>query len=562
MKENWILSEPIPQNKINEISKKLNISQIAAEILIQKGHKTPEKAYKFLNPRIEDLYDPFLMPDMKKAAERIAIAIKSKEKILIYGDYDVDGTTATTLLYQVLKKLGNAPLTYIPHRIREGYGLTQEGVSYCLKSYVNLIITVDCGIGGVEPVRELQKEGIDVIITDHHEAGGELPPAFAILDPKINHYPFDGLSGSGVAFKLAQAIYEELNLEKKELLSYLDLVALATVCDITPIIEENRIITKYGMKILENTQNVGLQALLESTGLKRQAINTYHISFVFGPRMNAPGRLGEAKEIINLLSTEDRGEALRIAQRLKEENSKRQSIQAKIVKEAKKRVKEINIEEQKSIVLAEEKWHPGVIGIAASKLIEEFHCPTILIALDKNIGKGSARSIPEFHLHNALSQCKELLLSFGGHRLAAGLIIESKNINAFKNKFQEIAKVKLKSEKLMPKFFINKDIPLEKTNEKLLAEIEQFAPFGTGNPNPLFLTKGLQIVGYPKIIGKRHIKFKVREDKNLIIDAIGFNLGNTSLSMMDNINLVYTLDKEEWLGKTKLVLKVKDIEKY
>ncbi|MDI6839821.1 MAG: single-stranded-DNA-specific exonuclease RecJ [bacterium] len=558
MKRNWILPKCVSPVVVNQLSKSLGTSQIVSELLVSKGYISIEEAYKFLNPKIEDLSDPFLMPQMEIAVNRVIHAIKLQERVLIYGDYDVDGITASALLYRILKDIGLTPMIYIPYRLKEGYGLTEQGVEYCLKSYVNLIITVDCGISEVEEVELLQGKGIDVIITDHHEPRDKLPKALAILNPKIGEH-FNELSGCGVAFKLAQGIYKKLGLMDRKLLNYLDLVALATVCDIVPLVGENRIIAKYGMKMLESTENMGLQVLLELTQLKGRPLNTYHLGFILGPRINAQGRLGEAKPAITLLTTENRGEAVRIAQKLEKENLERHQIQEKIVKEAEDEIKKINLDDKIAIVLTKE-WHPGVIGVAASKIVEKFYRPVVLIAIDETIGKGSARSIPEFHLYNALCECKELLVSFGGHKLAAGFVIEVKNINHFENKFQSIASLKLKSEELTPKFFINKEILLQEIDENLILELEQFAPFGLGNPRPVFLTKEVQIVGYPKIVGENHVKFKVRGGNNVVLDAIGFNLAKTPLSMGTIVNLIYELGEEEWLGKSNPILYIKDVE--
>jgi len=552
------VAEPPSQDKIEEISKELGISNIVSELLISRGYTTPESAYKFLNPKIDALHDPFLIPNMGLAVNRIERAIKSQEKILIYGDYDVDGTTSVSLLYNIFKKFNLTPEVYIPNRLKEGYGLTKKGVEYCLKSYVNLIITVDCGVTNVEEIGLLESKGIDVIITDHHEPEDKLPGAFAILNPKIGEYPFSELCGCGIAFKLGQAIYKKLGQEVEELFWYLDLVALATVCDVTPLVEENRIIVKYGMKTLTHTKNIGLEALLKSTGLKNRFLDTYHLGFILGPRINAQGRLGEAGKIVNLFTTSDREEADKIANELKQENTERQSIQKQILKDALQEIEKMNLCEKRAIILAKEGWHPGVIGIVASKLVDEFYRPTVLI--DENTGRGSARSISSFHLYNALSQCKEYLINFGGHRLAAGFTIEPKNIPLFEEKFETLAFSQLTSEELTPKFFIDKEISSQEINENLVDEICKFAPFGLGNPMHTFLTQGLQVVGYPEIVGKNHLKFKVRGDGNMSIKAIGFGFGKIPLATGQYINLIYSLDRERWSGESNILLKVKDIE--
>lgn len=560
MKSNWTLQSSTSYEKVQEIANKIGISCITAELLLEKGYKTPEEMHRFLNPRIEDLYDPFLFPEMDKAVHRIVKAIKGKEKILIYGDYDVDGTTGTSLLYNTLKTLSITPEIYIPHRVNEGYGLSKEGVEHCLKSYVNLIITVDCGMGAGKLVEVLQNNGIDVIVTDHHEIVDTLPPAFAVINPVLEGYPFHGLSGCGVAFKLAQAIYRNLEMDETPLLEYLDFVALATVCDVVPMIDENRIFVKHGLKKLHKTKNIGLQSLIESAKLKNYQLNPYHLGFILGPRINAQGRLKSAKEIITLFTTTDRGEADKITQDLEIENARRKTIQESIIKEANNELKSMDIKDKRVIILAKEGWHPGVIGIAASKIAEQFYRPAILIALDKDIGKGSARSIPEFDLYKALYQCKDILDSFGGHQFAAGITIKPCNIQSLRDKLEAIASQELSSENLVPKFNITKEIVLSEVTENLVSEIKKMGPFGEENLEPLFLIRNVQVVGYPKTVKKDHIKFKLRNGKTAQ-EAIGFGLAKIPIDTGNYIDLIFELSLEKWLDREKIVLKIKDIDK-
>ncbi len=559
MKQNWFLKPPPSKELVQNLSKKLGLSNDIISILINRGYNTPDKIEKFMDPQIEDMHDPFLMRDMKKTTSRIIKAIKLKEKILIYGDYDVDGTTGTTLLYTVLQKLNANVSYYIPHRLKDGYGLTETGIKYILQSYVNLIITVDCGIGATDSVKELNKQGIDVIITDHHEPGEEVPAAFAILNPKIDNYPFKKLVGCGIALKLAQAIFSELKIPERKVLFHLDLAALATVCDVAPIIEENRIITKFGAKMIQYTKKEGLKTLLEVSGVKDKEINTYDIGFVLGPRINALGRLDEAGDVVKMLVTEDGEEADVIAKRLDIQNKSRIEIQKRIVGQAREIVKNMNLENIKGIVLASPEWHAGVVGIAASKIAEEFYRPTILIALDKDTGKGSGRSIPEFNLYDSIKKCEGYLEKFGGHKQAVGLVIKRENIKKFKDWFNKIAQVSLKQEQLIPKFSIDKEISLESIDKRLLDDISKFAPFGLGNPRPIFLSKNLEIVGYPNILKNKHLKFKVREDNN-VLTAIAFNCNNLDVSRMDRVDIIYQIDESEYLGVREILLKIKDIE--
>ncbi|MBI4722796.1 MAG: single-stranded-DNA-specific exonuclease RecJ [Candidatus Stahlbacteria bacterium] len=560
MKKNWTLL-PLPsKEKAEKMAQELGIASITANILINRGLTTPQEIYKFLNPVTEDLHDPFLLPQMEAAVTRIIQAIKEQQKILIYGDYDVDGTTASALLYRVLKNLNITPEIYIPNRIKEGYGLTEKGIEYCLKSYVKLIITVDCGTTAVEEIGLLQKNGVDVIVTDHHNPYEELPKAIAIINPKISLYPFKELSGCGVVFKLAQALYKKLGMETDKLLNYLDLVALATVCDVTPLIEENRVFAKYGMKAIEQTKNVGLKALIEVSGLKNMPINPYYLGFVLGPKINAQGRLGEAKEVAYFLTTENRGEAYEIAKKFDTENRKRQAIQEIILKEAIQEIEKFELNKKNGIVIAREGWHPGVIGIVASKIQEKFFRPTLLIAIDGKIGKGSARSIPTFSIYNALSQCKEYLNTYGGHEAAAGFTIPIENIQAFKEKFETQIVAQLKYEELIHNFQIDGEIEIKEIDDNLVYEVERLSPFGKGNPRPVFLTKNAQVVGTPSVVKKEHLKFRVRDGGQKSIKAIGFGLGKVALATGNLINLIYEIEEENYLGKTNLFLKVNDIE--
>jgi len=561
MKSNWILPQPPAQKEIELLSEALNIPKTIAALLLVRGYDDPKKAASFLHPEIGEMHDPFLMKDMNKAVSRIIKAIQNKEKILIYGDYDVDGTTATAILCNAIKELGAEPLYYIPHRLKEGYGITEEGIRSASESYVNLIITVDCGVCDVSRVAKLNELGIDVIITDHHEPKETLPEAVAILDSKLDDYPCKDLSGCGVALKLAQALYKELGLNPLKLIKYFDLVALATVADIVPLTDENRIITKFGLQRLERTSNTGLQSLLEITGLINRKINTYHIGFILGPRVNAQGRLGGARDVVLLLTTEDREEAYEIAKRLDDENRKRMEIQGEIVEDAYNKVKNLNLEEIKGIVLSAEKWHPGVIGIAASRIVERFYRPVILIALDGDTGKGSARSIPEFHLYNALKECDHILESFGGHKLAAGLIIERKNIDKLKTTFNSIANNKLRELELVSKVFIDQELSLTKIDKALLNSLDAFNPLGLGNPKPVFLAKNLQVVGYPKTLNNKHLKFKVRGN-NKVMSAIAWHSGElfNSIATGVRIDLVYGLRESEYLGRKEIELNAVDVD--
>ncbi|MFA5031809.1 MAG: single-stranded-DNA-specific exonuclease RecJ [bacterium] len=556
MKTNWLLKENLDFGEVTNIANRLNIEKTTAELAMSKNYRTPDEIYSFLNPELSNLHDPFLFTQMERAVERIVRAVKAKEKILIYGDYDVDGTTGTAFLYHILKKMGTVSDFYIPNRVSEGYGLTEAGVEYCMTSSASLIITVDCGMGAGERVKLLQKNGKDVIIIDHHEGTGEILPAVAVINSKIENYPFRELSACGIVFKLGQAIFERTKMDKEELWNYLDLVALATVCDVTPLIDENRIFVKEGLKVLSKTKNIGLQKLMEKTRLSGQKLSPYQLGFILGPRINAKGRLGDAKETVNLFTTQDGEEASKIGQALENENNERQKIQKQIIQEAEQEIKDVS----EVIIIAKEGWHPGVIGIAASKLADKFYRPTMLIALNGDIGRGSARSIPEFNIYEALSKCKELFSAFGGHKAAAGFTIKKENIPLLKDRIIERTNIKVLVKDLIPKIIIDKKLSIQSISEKLVNELEKIEPFGCGNSKPMFVSTGLQVIGYPRIVGNNHIKFKVRGD-NKMGEVIGFGLKEMLMGTGEYIDLVYELKRENRGANSKIMLYAKDIDK-
>lgn len=558
MYNKWIIPEPVDDKILDSAVERLNISPTITAILSRRGHTTEEEIHDFLYPAVENLHDPFLMRDMERAVGRIIRAVKNKERILIYGDYDVDGVTGTSLLIRLLKRIGADVCYYIPHRRREGYGLSLEGVKYALKHYVNLIITVDCGSGAAGVIGEALKNEIDVIVTDHHEVRGELPRGVPFLNPLFDDYPFKYLSGCGVAFKLARGIVRTLGLSEKELFWEFDLVALSTVCDVVPLIGENRIFVKHGMRCIKKSRNRGVRALLDVSGLKGKDITTYHLGFVLGPRVNAQGRLEDASLAVRLFITEDEQEALLIARKLSIENQKRMTIERKIVEEA-----SLLAEKMKGrygFVIDCKDWHPGVVGIAASRIAGRFYRPTVLISVVDGIGKGSGRSIPEFNLYDALKECQDMFLSFGGHKFACGITIDPANIERFRESFDDIAKRQLEKQELIPKLQIDATISLEDITPQVVEELSLLAPYGTANPVPVFLSRGLQVVGYPNLIKNQHLKFNLSE-KGKLIKAIAFN--NKELDVMIStgsfIDAVYQVMKNQYDNRETIELNIKDV---
>ncbi|MEW6686898.1 MAG: single-stranded-DNA-specific exonuclease RecJ [Candidatus Edwardsbacteria bacterium] len=565
MERKWILPKEFALDLIDGWAKVLQTHPLIVHILMNRGFENLLEAKNFLCPKLENLCEPFLMNDMEKACQRMAKAISEHQKIMIYGDYDVDGITATALLYRVLKKLGGEVICYLPERSKEGYGLSERGIEEAKRTEVKLLISVDCGITANSEIEMANQLGIDCIITDHHEPKEELPKAIAILAPKTkgSAYPYEDLAGVGVAYKLACALVRFLGLETKWLESYLDLVALGTIADIVPLTGENRIFAKVGLERISNSDNPGIRALIEVSGLSTKNIESGHVIFILAPRINAVGRMGPATPGLRLLLTEDEEEIKELAKFLDTENRRRKELDDQIFSEALKMVEDnVDLKNERVIVLASEEWHQGVIGIVASRLVEQYYRPTVLIALEEERGKGSARSIARFHLHQALKECQEHLLTFGGHKYAAGLTIEKSQIRNFRTKLNEIAKQKLSSEDLIPEQLIDAEIELEKLDFEISKALRLFAPFGSGNRHPVLLARNLEVLGTPYIVGNNHLKFKVKKGKKTL-DTIGFRLGE----LLDELeagerylDLAFVLEENEWQGLKKLQLRVKDMK--
>lgn len=560
----WMLPPEPPASTIDALVQKLGLAGPLARILANRGVDEPEKAGKFLHPKLEELCNPFLLPSMREAVEMITGAIRENEPIMIFGDYDVDGITATALMYLVLSRLGARVSYYLPNRLVEGYGLSEEGYLEAKKRGVSWIITVDCGITAVNEVAFGNARGIRTIITDHHEPTSQLPEAAAIVNPKLGNSQLgEELSGVGIAYKLAQALYSQLGQEEAE--EHLDLVALGTLADIVPLTGENRILARFGIQALGRTNKPGLKSLAFVAGLLGKEISAGQVVFILAPRINAIGRLGSALEAIRLLTTRDEAAAAEIARLLDGENRKRRSLDEATLEEALTLVEsEIDLSQERAIVLASDRWHPGVIGIVASRLVERFHRPTIMIAMDGDEGRGSARSIPGFHLTEALKACESHLLRYGGHKYAAGLSIARSEIPGFRRKINEVSRRLLSEEDLIPRLDVDAEVSLEEVDEVLVETLELFAPFGPGNTRPIFVSRGLELAGLPVLVGNNHLKFRVRQGTG-IREAIGFGMGSflpRVLSCAERgglVDLAYTLDFNEWYGQRRIQLHVKDL---
>ncbi|MFH1655296.1 MAG: single-stranded-DNA-specific exonuclease RecJ [Candidatus Omnitrophota bacterium] len=542
-----------------KLSKELGIPPLICQILINRGIDNKESLGKFLNVDISHLHDPYQLKDMQRAVERIRKAIERKERVLIFGDYDVDGVTSCALLKLSLQKLGLKPEHYIPHRINEGYGINDNAIRLAKQKKISLFISVDCGTANHAEIDKLNKLKIDTIILDHHKPlEGKLPKAYAIVNPKRNdcNYPFKDLAAVGVVFKLVQALLKDDAFED------LDLVALGTVADVMDIVGENRIIVKEGLKRINETKKVGLKALIDSSRLKNKNITPGFISFILAPRINASGRMDSAEKSLELFLTDDTKKAEILANDLNNHNRQRQKIQEETLREALSLVeRDINFKDHYVIVLSKEGWHQGVLGIVASKLADRYYRPTIIISLDKKIGKGSARSIENFHIFEALSGCSKFLETFGGHKYAAGLTIAKKNIDKFTDTINKIAKSILSKEKLFPVLNIDALVPLSMLNTPIVSSIEDLEPFGVGNPYPLLCSRDLKLKGKPSVVGKETIKFWVTDGK-MTAQAIGFGQGSLLdlVSQSKSLDMVYSPSIDNWRQPAELQLEVKDIK--
>jgi single-stranded-DNA-specific exonuclease len=567
LKKRWKIREVEEENSINSLSESLNISDVLAKLLIQRGIKTFTQAKQFFRPSLESLHDPYLMDGMEIATKRVIHAITENQPICIYGDYDVDGTCATALLYMFLKELGANVFFYIPKRLTEGYGLSNEGVD-SIKSLMNasLLITVDCGITAIEETLYANSLGMDVIICDHHQPKEEIPKALAVLDPLKPqcNYPFDYLSGAGVAFKLAQGISEKIG--KREMpFKYLDLVALAGAADIVPLIDENRILVKEGLDKINSNPRPGIQALIESSSLQPGNLNSGQIVFTIAPRINAVGRLGDAERAVELLITENKEEALELATILEKENYARRKIDVDTFDNALQLVENsIDLDNELAIVLHQEEWHPGVIGIVASRLVEKYYRPTIMLTTIDGIAKGSARSISNFNIYEALQKCEDMLIHFGGHQAAAGLAVEIEKVKEFKDKFNQIVKESIKEGDLLPEIMIDEKIKLSEITPKFLRILDQFSPFGPENMRPVFLSQEVEIFNNPRIVGNKHLVVCFKQNNNdKIFDSIGFNLSEYLDLVSDKkgkFDIVYSIDKTVRDGRTYPQLRLKDLK--
>ncbi len=555
--------KPLPsETKVQELAKSINVNTYLATILVQRGVETFEEAKDYFRPKIEELHDPFLMKNMERAVDRISKAIQNKEKILIYGDYDVDGTTAVALMYDFLSQIHPFLDYYVPDRHSEGYGISYQGIDFAFESGVSLMIALDCGIKSVDHVAYALDKGIEFIICDHHNTGEIIPNAIC-LDPKQHDcpYPYKELSGCGVGFKLAQAISKKHDLSNEKIFNYLDLVAISIGADIVPITGENRILTYFGLQKINEGNRVGIKALVEIAGFKK-ALTVTNVVFGLGPRINAAGRIKHAKASVELLLAATEREALECAKELNVKNTTRKDLDSGTLREA------INLIEQdeklisaKSTVLFQNDWHKGVIGIVASKCIEKYYRPTIILTESNGKATGSARSVEGFDLYEAVCECSDLLEQFGGHTHAAGLTLKLENIPALTERFEEVVARKILPEQTIPIIKIDLEIPLEAINEKFYSILGQMEPFGPQNLAPIFTTSNV----FPtkvRLLKEEHLKFTLKMTNGAEIDAIGFGMSEyfEAASTGHELDICYTIDMNEFNGQKSLQLMLKDVK--
>lgn len=558
MTKRWIIRSQDPQLQKN-FSDALNIHPIIAQLLINRQITSVALARMFLSSDMACLHNPFLLTDMDKAVARIKLAQIQSEKVLIYGDYDVDGVTSSALLRRLLNRLGIQAINYIPHRMEEGYGLNLEVAEFARSQGIHLLITVDCGINAFDPIDAINAAGIEVIVIDHHEPEGmKLPPALAVIDPKRQDclYPFKHLSAVGLVAKLMQAILGQVPLED------LDLVALGTVADVVPLTGENRVFVKNGLPFIEKTNKPGLKALLEVAKIAGKKMKPYYIGFILGPRLNASGRMDSAAISLDLLLSEDPAEAYALACSLEAHNLSRQKMQNEVVEEALNMIESDEVlKAQDIIVVAKPGWHKGVLGIVASRIVDKYYRPTVVISVEDGVGTGSARSVNGFHLHEALASCAGVLENYGGHKRAAGLRLKYDNIEAFRLAMNDYAQATLPQEKFIPFLDIDGEIPLNVIDLKFMELIASMEPHGEGNPAPVFCSRGLTVKSPPSLMGKDTIKFWV-SDGDKTISAVGFGMGSFKgmVKLGAKVDLAYSLSIDDWNKAPAVQLMLKDIK--
>ena len=562
----WKYADLPDPSDVGVLCNELGIKEDVAQLLINRGITNFDQAKSFFRPSFEDLHDPFLMKGMDKAVERIEQALGNGETILVFGDYDVDGTTSVALVYSFLKDFGQVDF-YIPDRYKEGYGLSIAGIDYAKENDIGLIIALDCGIRAVDKVKYANELGIDIIICDHHLPGAELPAAYAILDPKQPdcNYPYKELCGCGVGFKLLQAFCEKNNEDLEKLTAKIDLVAIAIAADIVPITGENRILTTYGVQKINQDPSTGIRALLEYTKMNRE-MTISDVVFTIAPRINAAGRIASGKRAVELLISDDLNEALEFSAEISKYNTERRDLDKSVTEGALEILQtDAFYATSKSTVVFNPDWHKGVVGIVASRLIEQHYKPTIVLTESEGKATGSARSVHDFDVHAALTECEDLLEQFGGHKYAAGMSLSLENVEAFRKKFEEVVAGSIQEHMLTPKLNIDLEIDLDRVSPKFMSLLKQLAPFGPGNMNPVFVSRNL-IAEDCRTMGAddSHLRFKPKQQgvRHMILQAVAFKMGKLydELSKGKPFDMAYTIEENHWNDRVYLQLNVKDIK--
>ncbi|MFZ4769740.1 MAG: single-stranded-DNA-specific exonuclease RecJ [Ferruginibacter sp.] len=563
MEKRWNIL-PYDEEKTSLLQKALGISPIISNILVQRGIEKFDEARDYFRPNLNMLHSPWEMKDMQKAVDRIITAISTKEKILVFGDYDVDGTTSVACMYQFLLSIYTQDQLdfYIPHRYREGYGMSKMGIDYAATNNFNLIVCLDCGIKSVELIAYAKTLGLDFIICDHHLPDKILPNAVAILNPKQPdcNYPYKELCGCGVGFKLITAISEKLNLPEELIFQYLDLTATAIAADIVPMTGENRVLAYFGLEQINANPSPGIKALIQLSGLKEK-LHITNVVFAIAPRVNAAGRMDDAKKAVQLFIEKDFSKALEFAEMLHADNSERKEADSSITEEALEIIKaDIDAKNKKSSVVYKEHWHKGVVGIVASRLIEHYYRPTVVLTHSSGLATGSARSVAGFNLYEAIYQCKEYLIAYGGHFAAAGLSMLPENVDAFRNKFEEVVSATIEDHLLIPELLIESEITFPEIKDPFYNILCQMEPFGPGNMRPVFIARKVQDTGHSKIVKELHLRFVLKQN-NVTLTGIGFNMADKFKLLESKIplDIVFTIDENEWNGNKTLQLKMIDV---
>jgi single-stranded-DNA-specific exonuclease len=556
----WILPKAPDPDVVATLCAQLNLPPLLGKLLAARGHGDPESARRYLRPRLDHLHDPSTLGDLDRAVERIVRAVKGGERILIHGDYDVDGICSTTILTRTLRWFGAIVTPFIPHR-SDGYDLTAAGVAAAKAAGATLVVTCDCGTSALAPILELNCAGIDVIVTDHHLPGGPLPESYAILNPRKPGCPSPDkdLCAAGVAYKLALAVSKAMGASPNPIYNLLDLVALATIADVAPLRGENRVLSIYGLRLLNSSKIVGVRAMIRAAGLDRKPITAGRVGFILAPRLNASGRVGSAMRGVELLLATDDETANPIARDLEELNIHRQQLDRETLEQAREMVRQIDLDQTYGLVIAAEGWHPGVIGIVASRIVEEFGRPTILIALEGDEGKGSGRSISPFDLHAGISRCKDLLLRFGGHRSAAGITIARDRVEDFARCFNAVAKEVLTPPDLVPELRADLEVQLREVDDDLEALLRHVEPCGIGNPSPVLIARAVTVAAPPRLVGKDGLRVLLRQD-GTELTALGWGMAHRApeLSAGSTIDVAFRLERDDWNGESRLQARLAD----